>query len=218
MRYKLFFIPLFLLFAGFLTAQTFPIDSSRVIQFSGKVVTEEGGEIIDLPYTTIAVKGTSRGTYSGLDGFFSLVALKGEVIVFSRIGYKTIEYTVPDTMKNQLYSIIQIMSRDAILLPETVIYAWPSREHFDIEFLAMDVSDAVLERARENLDEDLLINLRETLPADGGETGQIYLRDQAKTYYYTGQYKPQNIFNPIAWKQFIDAWRRGDFKKKDKKK
>jgi len=23
-----------------------------------------------------------------------------------------------------------------------------------------------------------------------------------------------NIFNPIAWKGFFDAWKRGDFKKK----
>jgi hypothetical protein len=203
---------------NYLSAQSFPIDSSRIIQFSGKVVTEENNRIIDLPYTTIAVKGTSRGTYSGMDGFFSLVALKGEVIVFSRIGYKTIEYTVPDTMQNLMYSIIQIMSRDRVLLPETVIYAWPSREHFDIEFLAMDVSDVVLERAMENLDEQLLLSLRETLPADGGETGQIYLKEQAQKYYYAGQYKPQNIFNPIAWKKFIDAWRRGDFKKKKDKK
>ena len=29
-----------------------------------------------------------------------------------------------------------------------------------------------------------------------------------------GQVPPQNIFNPIAWANFIDAWKRGDFRKK----
>lgn len=195
-------------------AQTFPIDSSRVIQFSGKVVTEEDGALIDLPYTTISVKGTSRGTYSGIDGFFSLVALEGESVVFSRIGYKTIEYLIPDTLKSNLYSIIQIMSKDTILLPETVIYPWPSREHFKIEFLAMDVTDAVREQARENLSMETMYELRKNLPPDGSETSQIYLREQAANYYSKGQFKPQQIFNPLAWKKFIEAWKRGDFKRK----
>jgi len=30
-----------------------------------------------------------------------------------------------------------------------------------------------------------------------------------------GQVPPQNIFNPIAWAEFIQAWKRGDFKRKD---
>ena len=26
-----------------------------------------------------------------------------------------------------------------------------------------------------------------------------------------------NIFSPVAWKQFFDAWKKGDFKKNKKK-
>ncbi|MBL7892109.1 MAG: carboxypeptidase-like regulatory domain-containing protein, partial [Bacteroidia bacterium] len=33
--------------------------------------------------------------------------------------------------------------------------------------------------------------------------------------YYAGQYPSYSILNPIAWTQFIQAWKRGDFKKKD---
>ena len=51
--------------------------------------------------------------------------------------------------------------------------------------------------------------------ADGRkETSSIVIKQQAQDYVYTGQIKPQNIFNPVAWKKFIDAWRRGDFKRK----
>ena len=53
------------------------------------------------------------------------------------------------------------------------------------------------------------------MPADGREASGMVIRQQARNYIYTGQTKPMNIFNPIAWKNFIDAWRRGDFKKKD---
>jgi len=41
------------------------------------------------------------------------------------------------------------------------------------------------------------------------------MRKQASNYYYYGQRPPMNIFNPIAWKKFFDAWKKGDFKKKD---
>jgi len=33
--------------------------------------------------------------------------------------------------------------------------------------------------------------------------------------YFTAEEVPQNIFNPIAWAEFIEAWKRGDFKRKD---
>jgi hypothetical protein len=97
-----------------------------------------------------------------------------------------------------------------------VIYPWPSREHFKQEFLAMDITDQLEMQAAENLSEKALAQIREYLPSDGAENVSIYLKEQAKSYYYEGQFRPVNILNVFAWKQFIDAWKRGDFKKKEK--
>jgi hypothetical protein len=194
------------------------IDSLEYIQFSGTVVTEgEGGKVIPLGYTNVSIKGTSRGTASEIDGFFSLVAKRTDVIIFSRIGYKTVEYAIPDSLENNLYYWIQIMSQDSILLPEAVIRPFPSREHFKIELLALDISDELEQQYSEYLAAELLDEIRTNLPADGREATNLYLRQSVENYKYEGQIKPQNIFNPIAWKQFIDAWKRGDFKKKKKK-
>jgi hypothetical protein len=68
-----------------------------------------------------------------------------------------------------------------------------------------------------NLAEEKMRELRYSVPVDGREASSMVIKQQANDYVYTGQIKPQNIFNPLAWKKFIDAWRRGDFKKKDKK-
>ena len=68
-----------------------------------------------------------------------------------------------------------------------------------------------------NLADEKLKEIRYSVPVDGRETSSLVIKQQARDYIYTGQMKPQNIFNPIAWKNFIDAWRRGDFKKKEKK-
>jgi hypothetical protein len=190
----------------------------KVIEFSGMVFEESPkGEPIPLPYTNISVKGTSRGASSDNDGFFSFVALAGETIIFSRIGYKTVEIIIPDTLHGTKYKWIQIMTEDNILLPEAVIFPWPSKDHFKQEFLEIDISNELRENAQANLADEKLKELRYSVPADGRETSSMVIRQQANDYVYTGQIKPQNIFNPLAWKKFIDAWRRGDYKKKEKK-
>lgn len=210
-----------IIFSFFFASQLFgqqKVKKEDVVQFSGVVVTEEGGDIIFLPYTNVAVQGTSRGTITESDGFFSIVAVKGETIVFSRIGYENANLIIPDTLSSDFYSVVQPLTKDTILLPEAVIYPWPSREHFKVEFLAMDVTDELRQQAEENLDAATLMELRENLPGDGREATSLVLRENADKAYSYGQLKPQNILNPLAWKKFIDAWKRGDFKKKDKDK
>lgn len=194
-------------------------EEQRAIQFSGVTVTEgANGEPEVLPYTSIAIKGTSRGTVSDIYGFFSFVAVAGDTVVFSRIGYQTVEKGIPDSLTIDRYSWQQIMSQDNYLLPEAVIVPWPSREHFKFDFLAIDITNQLRQKAEENLAKQVLEELRYTVPVDGAETYSLVFEQQQQDYRYSGQFKPQNIFNPVAWKQFIEAWRRGDFKKKKKDK
>jgi carboxypeptidase-like protein len=210
---------LLLMFAGFfasdMQAQTLT-DTIGVIQFSGIVVTDENGFIQPLPYVNIHLKSTRMGTYSSNDGFFSLVGRRGEVVVFTSVGYEDVEYLIPDTLTTDRYSVFQIMTKDTILLPETVIYPWPSREHFKLEFLAMDITSGLEERVNANLSDKAMAEMIAFLPTDGDENTDFYLRQQAATYYYEGQIRPQDVFNAFAWAKFIKALKRGDFKKKKK--
>jgi hypothetical protein len=210
-----------LLVVGFMTQiqaqRTYSED--QVIQFSGKVVTaDDYGEIMPLPFSNIAVLGTRRGTSADSEGFFSFVALEGDTIIFSQIGYQTVSIVIPDTLEDSHYSWVQIMTQDSFLLPEAVIFPWPDREHFEIEFLAIDISDELRDRKDQNLAAQVIEDLRYTIPADGTEASRIVLREMGEKAVYNGQLKPMNIFNPLAWKRFVDAWRRGDFKSKDKQK
>jgi hypothetical protein len=215
--YRFCFILVCSLFAvnAFSQQQDQPV---KVVEFSGMVFYEdEQGNPAPLPYTNVAVMGTSRGAAADIDGFFSFVALAGETIVFSRIGYKTVEIKLPDTLTSTKYKWIQIMTEDNILLPEAIIMPWPSKEYFKQEFLAIDISDELRENAQANLAEEKMKEIRYSVPVDGRETTSLVIKQQATDYVYTGQTKPQQIFNPISWKKFIDAWRRGDFKKKQSK-
>ncbi|MCA0334230.1 MAG: carboxypeptidase-like regulatory domain-containing protein [Bacteroidetes bacterium] len=186
------------------------------IQLSGVVVTQEKGQPVKMPYVTIAVEGTTRGTYTNWDGFFSLVVEKGETIVFSYVGYKTVRYQIPDTLTTNRYSVFQIMTFDNILLPETIIYPWPDKDNYHAEFLAMDVNSDISDRIQENLNKRVIASLYDKIPVDGNESTQSFMRQNAATYYYQGQTKPIQLMNVMAWKQFIEAWKSGKFKKKPK--
>ena len=191
----------------------------NLLQFSGVVVTQdEYGEMVPLPYTSIAIKGTSKGTYAEIDGFFSIVAQTSDTIVFSRIGFQTVEIDIPDTLNSKFYSWYQIMSKDDVLLPEAVIYPWPSKDHYRIEFLALDVTNELRERAKDNIAKEVLEKMEHSVAPDGQEAYSLTQEKQFQEFKYSGQYKPQNIFNVASWAQFIKAWKRGDFKKKKKKK
>lgn len=197
-------------------AQTTEKPPVKVVQISGKVVTEENDRLIFLPYAVVAVKGTSRGTLTDVSGFFSLVVRTDETLVFSVLGYKDAFYPIPDTLTRDRYTIFQILTRDTILLPTAVIYPWPDPDNFIHEFLAMDVDNELEDIAGENLSPENMEMLRQTLPSDGPEHTQLYLKQQSAKYYYEGQIRTPQIFNAFAWKEFIQAWKRGDFKRKKK--
>jgi hypothetical protein len=206
-----------LLCCGSLVAQR-EVKDADLIQFSGMVLDGTTSELIPVPYTNIIVKEKGRGTYTDFSGFFSIVVEKGDVIEFSAVGYKTVEYTIPKELKDDRYSLVQLMSQDIYNLPETVVFPWPSKEHFKQEFLAMDVTSEMEERALKNVANDAMERMRYTVPSVGAEHANYYLRQQARSYYYIGQQPPMNIYNPVAWKQFFDAWKNGDYKRKKDKK
>lgn len=187
--------------------------NSDLVQFSGMILDGSTQQLYPIPYAAVGIKGESRGTYANLEGFFTIVATKGDTVLFSALGYKDVEYIIPADLEDDQYSLVQLMTQDAINLPTTVVFPWPSREHFKLEFLAMDVTPELQTRAAENLSADKLEELRSTVATDGAENANFYLRQQSRQTYYIGQRPPMNIFSPVAWKQFFDGWKRGDFKK-----
>ena len=186
----------------------------ELVQLSGMVLDGTDDNLFPVPYTNIHVIGTVRGTYSDAEGFFSIVIRATDTLEFSAVGYRTVRFGLPEELEESRYSIVQLMTQDAINLPETVVFPWPSRDHLKLEFLAMDVTPELQRYAAENLAEESLRRMRSEVRVDANEHADYYLRQQAREYYHIGQRPPMNIFNPIAWKQFFDAWKRGDYKKK----
>lgn len=187
----------------------------EVIQFSGLVLTDENGRLEPVPFTTVSVKGSTRGTYTNLQGFFSIAVRPDEVIKFTAVGYANSEITVPDTLTDNRYSVVQMLSTDTFNLPDIVIFPWPDRDNFRIEFLAMDINRPLEAIAESHLEQKRLAQLSAMMKMDGVENTSFYMRSEAQKYYYIGQVAPMPIFSPLAWAEFFKAWKDGKFKKKD---
>ena len=211
-------IGLFLSFIALFSISTqaqIGVKDSNLVQFSGLVLDGTDDQLFPIPYTNILVLKKGRGTYTDFKGFFSIVVEKGDTIEFSAVGYETVRFGIPTDLKDNRYSMVQLMTEDLVNLPETVVFPWPSRDHFKLEFLAMDVTPELQEYAAENLASQTLDQMRENVPKDGRENASYYLQQQAAKNYYIGQNPPMNIFNVVSWKKFFDSWKKGEFKNKD---
>ena len=199
-------------FMPFSAKAQFETFKDSVVQLYGVVMTADS--LRGLPAVSIVVKGTGRGTLSNGQGVFSIVVLKGDEIEFTCVGFKDKITKIPPQLEGNQYSIIQLMVNDTAFLPAAIIKPRPTREQFERDFVSADVPDDNIEIARKNTDAATRRILMRSLPSDGKESVNMSLAKSAQKYYYTGQAPPMNIFNPMAWGEFIRSWKRGDYKKK----
>jgi CarboxypepD_reg-like domain len=198
------------LFSSALSAQAI---YDNIIQIDGVVMTADS--LRSVPGVVVEVKKQNRGVESSHMGVFSLVCYKGDTLVFSSLGYRTKEYAVPTNLEGHYFSMIQLMVQDTFYLPETIIRPLPNKGQFDYAFKYWNIPNDKYEIARRNTDALTLRALAYTLPHDGRESQAAYQNLQAHEAVYYGQAKPTNILNPLAWAEFFEAWKRGDFRKKN---
>lgn len=219
-----FFRTLFLLLVGLtvlLTESTYNSASAQskndsLIQFSGVLLTRDSLEAV--PFATVMIKGSNRGTISDYYGYFSFVAERGDTIQFSYVGFKDAFFWIPDSLDRKNYSLIQMMDVDTVILQEAVIYPWPTKEQFRQAFLDLRLPEDDKQIAMRNLERAELKERMENMEASGSESFKIANQMRANQLYYAGQLPPNNLLNPIAWAKFIKAWKNGDFKRKKKRK
>jgi hypothetical protein len=212
MKRYLLFLTLFTGGLCFSAKAQFERLKDSVVQLYGVVMTADS--LMGIPSVSVVVKGQNRGTVTNDQGVFSIVVMKGDQVEFTSIGYKPKLVEIPRSLEGNQYSVIQLMVTDTVYLPATIIKPRPTREQFERDFINTNIPSDNIEIARQNTEESKRRILVRTLPADAREAANFTLRNQAAHYYSAGQLPPQNIFTPLAWAEFIQAWKRGDFKNK----
>ncbi|MDE6493131.1 MAG: carboxypeptidase-like regulatory domain-containing protein [Bacteroidales bacterium] len=177
---------------------------SKVVQFSGVVVS--GHDSHPLPFTTIVVSNRKRGMISDASGFFSFVAVSGDSVRFSSVGYQNRIVVIPDTI--DACSVVVPLEQDTIMLMETVIYPWPDKERFREAFVNLELPETEADILQKNFN---LASIREQARNGKMNADMNYrslMQQQGARLYYQNQMAPNNLLNPFAWAQFVKQWKR----------
>lgn len=213
MKKNLFFC-LFMLISIIVNSQN---NEREKVLFSGVIV--ENDSLKPVSFANIIITNKNLGTMSTIDGYFSFYAEELDTIMFSALGFESARYMIPDSMNVERYSIIQVMSRDTLELAETIVYPWPANEQdFKESFIHDEIEDDEVVQAKKNLEISAIQQPKEVIfhEANAAYNFDDDMRKVSYEMYYNGQTPPITVLDPIAWYKFIKAWRRGDFKKKDK--
>lgn len=184
--------------------------SEQLLQLSGIVVS--GDSLTPVPFTSVMIKGSSRGTICDYYGFFSLVVRENDTIQFSSVGYRTNDFLVPDTLHNNRYSIIQLLQKDTVILSQQIVYPWPSKEQFKQAFLTLDAPADDYDRAFQNLTREDVRLAIQGVPMSAQANYNYTVQKEYSRLYNMGSLPQISLMNPLAWAQFIQAWKNGDFK------
>ncbi|MFT4644538.1 MAG: hypothetical protein ACI8ZX_000941 [Planctomycetota bacterium] len=203
-----------IIFAVLFAISNIQAQEKKIVQFSGYVLTPDS--LIGIPFVNIYETKTFRGTSSYIDGYFSFAAETGDTINFRSIGFKESYFVIPINLITNKYSIVKMLSQDVTYIDSVMIYPWPTKELLKQAFLEIELQESDNDRALKNLEREYLREIGETMAYDADENVDYYMRAEAQKFYYSGQAPPQNIFNLFAWAKFIEAWKRGDFKKRKK--
>ena len=198
---------------GFQSKAQFETAKDSVVQLYGIVMTADS--LQGIPAVSITIKNSNRGTITNNQGVFSIVVLKGDIIEFTHVSFKPKTAVIPKTLQGNQYSMVQLMVEDTAYLPVTIIRPRPTPEQFARDFTNTKVPDDDIEIARQNNSVAKRRVLMNTTPGDASSATSLQFRNIANKATYTGQIPPMNLFNPAAWSEFIQAWKRGDFKRKD---
>lgn len=190
-------------------------DNTKLIQLSGVVVDDDS--LRGIPFVSV-YRGSKPVAVSDINGFFTLVVKPGDEVSFTSLNHKPASYKLEDTLSLRHYYIIQRLMKDTIMLANVDIYPWPSKEEFKKAFLNLNLNETDYDRAAKNLERSDLSFAERNLKMDAQANYRYAMQQYLTKVYTAGQYPVNNLLNPIAWAQFIDAWRQGKFKKKSTKK
>lgn len=196
----------------------------RLVQVSGLVTMNNGNTPI--PFATVHIRNTFRGTVASVEGFYSLVAAEKDTIEYIALGFKRYRFIVPENAPDQKVTHNQVMVQDTFTYDETVIYPYPSKENFKTAFLNLKLDDNLYDIAKKNLDQQKLAELYETLARDGQEQQLYTLQQIALSSYYAGGQTnyarfgntpiPLSLLSPFSWAQFIKSIKDGKYKNQKK--
>ena len=185
-------------------------EGKKPVQLHGVIVSNDS-LIQLLPNVQILVKSRGQMTVSDRDGFFSLVAMPGDTVLFQHIGFRLNRFWVADTLEGEHFLARIVLEWDTEVLDPVIVYPWPSKENFKEEFLAMKIETTEMDIAQRNLALDELRARAAAMGYDATEMQDYLITMQNQQLYNEGRYYGGNgasailgaLSNPFAWTELF---------------
>lgn len=145
------------------------------------IVMESGEPPVPLPGVNVAIKGGKNGAITDSDGFYSLSVKRGDVLVFTCVGFKPFEYRVMKPQSNLIVSMKENLSA----LDEVVVVGMTEQQRKNISSsvgsINMDnFSNKPITRLSQSLQGGTTgINVTQSSGLPGGDAASIKIRGVA---------------------------------------
>lgn len=190
----------------------------KIIQIRG-LITNTQNDV--LSYAFIYDQLAKKGYLANDKGEFNIFVERGTELTFSHIGHKKAGYTIPLIGNSEIFFLRIKLSSDTVFLKEITIFPWKTYQQFIQAFINTQIPNDDITRAEKNI--EIMKSQLATMEDDdyfqsASVAYKINQQRMASDLYWKGQTQPMQIFNIMAWQEFIKYIREGKFKNPNKRK
>lgn len=190
----------------------------KIIQIRG-LITSVQNEVLNFAF--IYDKLAQKGYLANDKGEFNIFVERGTELTFSHIGHKKASYTIPLVGNSEIFFLRIKLTPDTILLKEITIFPWKTYQQFIQAFINTQIPNDDISKAEKNfaIMKSQLATMEEDDHFQSASIAyKINQQRMASDLYWKGQTQPMQIFNIMAWQEFIKYIREGKFKNPNKRK
>lgn len=189
--------------------------AQELVEITGQVVNADGQE--PLFGIIVEVVGKDRGVVTNNKGMFSIVIDKQDQLKFHAMGFKDGYYKVPNSLTGKYHTFTKALEMDTFHL-EDVTFTLMTPEEFDFAFKYGYVPDPSVIALQNNYNPQIQSMLVTSLYQNHTEHQKLMQMQNVLKYGKEyGQPYMGELGNPRKWREFVDAWKRGDFRSKGRK-
>jgi hypothetical protein len=173
----------------------------RVVQVSGVVLASDS--LYPAQFVGVFRSKDMRGTFSDLNGYFTLPVMAGDTLNFRCLGLKPSVFVVPENTNESQISLVQWMEADTTTLSTVYVLPYPAPHKLRQEILALDLPGDnyfAFRRGAASYSYDGLADFNDQAAQNAMSTLDAR---------YSGGFKSGgNVLSPAAWSQFMQSMRR----------
>ena len=216
--YRLFSLKKYIIYIVFTIAGMQALSAQELLmQWTGVV---RNDLLQPVPFAHIIRQKDFHAIMSDHTGKFTIIAFPRDTLLVSCVGYKLMKIPVPNVSydDSRHFNRDIIMEEDTITLSELVIFPWRTYREFKEAFMALELPEDDLQRAYRNiavLQEQIYAAIANRQATPNSNFRDAMNSRVTRMMTYGHMYPTYSITNPIAWAQFFQALRNGDFKRTD---